>query len=152
MSEYQPPVRPEQTKKLWFDGPNYTADAVIINAVARRILLIQRKDTHQWALPGGFVDPDEQAIDAARREAEEETGAQLVGDARLIYKGVVDDPRNSNEAWIETSAFLFQTLNFFDLKPGDDAEDASWKNLSELPPLYASHQKIVSLALHHLND
>ena len=152
MSEYQPPVQPEQVKKLWFDGPNYTADAVVINAVSRRILLIQRKDTQQWALPGGFVDANELAIDAARREAEEETGAHLVGDARLIYKGMVDDPRNSDAAWIETSAYLFKTLNFFNLKAGDDAADAGWKNLSELPPLYASHQKIVSLALQHLND
>ena len=151
MSEFLPLALPEQKKKLWYEGPNYTADAVIINAVARRILLIQRKDTHQWALPGGFVDQDELPIDAARREAEEETGAKLVGDARLIYKGIVEDPRNNDTAWIETSAYLFQTLNFFNLKPGDDAEDASWQNLSELPPLYASHHKIVALALRHLD-
>lgn len=151
MSEQQPLSPQEEKKSLWFEGPNYTADAVIINAVARRILLIQRKDTQQWALPGGFVDPNEEAIDAARREAEEETGAQLVGDARLIYKGVVEDPRNSDAAWIETSAYLFETLNFFNLKPGDDAMDASWKNLSELPQLYGSHRKIVSLALRHLD-
>ena len=152
MSERLPEAQPDQKKKLWYEGPNYTADAVVINAVARRILLIQRKDTHQWALPGGFVNPDEQAIDAARREAEEETGARLVGDARLIYKGVVEDPRNSKESWIETSAFLFQTLNFFDLQPGDDAEDAGWKNLSELPPLYGSHRDIVTYALRYLDS
>ena len=72
--EHLPITTPEQPEKLWYDGPNYTADAVIINAVARRILLIQRKDT-QWALPGGFVDPDEEALDAAKREAWEETVA-----------------------------------------------------------------------------
>lgn len=146
------PTTPEQPKGLWYEGPNYTADAVVINPASRRLLLIQRKDTHQWALPGGFVDKDEIALDAARREAEEETGARLVGDARLIYKGVVDDPRNSETAWIETYAYLFKTLSFFTLRPGDDAEDARWTNLAELPHLYGSHQKIVSLALRHLDD
>ncbi len=152
MSELPHLSPPEQPKKLWFEGPNYTADAVIINPASERLLLIQRKDTGQWALPGGFVNEGEIALDAARREAEEETGARLVGDARLIYKGIVDDPRNSDTAWIETYAYLFKTLSFFNLRPGDDAADAQWKNLTELPPLYASHQKIVALALRHLND
>ena len=42
-----------------------------------RILLIKRKNPpfqDHWALPGGFMDYDEEIEDAAYRELEEETG------------------------------------------------------------------------------
>lgn len=66
MSEFLHLGPPEHPKKLWYEGPNYTADAVVINPASKRLLLIQRKDTGQWALPGGFVDEGEIALDAAR--------------------------------------------------------------------------------------
>ena len=42
--------------------------------------------------------------------------------------GYVDDPRNTDNAWMETTAFLFHDsegdkVAKFDLKAGDDAKD-----------------------------
>jgi len=47
-----------------------------------------RQHARQWALPGGRLEPNESAIDAARRELAEEVGLVLDADAAL---GLLDD-------------------------------------------------------------
>lgn len=143
-------LTPKPERKLWHDGPNYTADAVVIQPDEQKILLIQRSDTGQWALPGGFIDENETQHDAAKREALEETGAALTTDGALIYQGLVDDPRNSETAWIETSAYLFLTPEVFSVTGSDDALAAEWKSLHALPELYGSHKAIVEKAFEYL--
>lgn len=144
-SEYSP------ERKLWFEGPNYTADAIVIDPTAEQILLIQRKDTNEWALPGGFIDEEDTTpLAAAIREAEEEATISLDGEAHLVFRGIVDDPRNTKAAWIETSAYLFLAPSTTEVVGNDDAHAAKWHSLAELPKLYASHRTIVERALHHL--
>jgi len=149
MINHESTATPEQKKKLWFEGANYTADAIVINALAQHILLIKRSDTGQWALPGGFVDPGESTLEAARREAYEEAGITLTG-GELVFNGVVNDPRNTHDAWIETSAYLFKTDSNLKIKAGDDANEAEWKEIAQLPTLYASHAHIIEQALPHI--
>jgi RimJ/RimL family protein N-acetyltransferase/ADP-ribose pyrophosphatase YjhB (NUDIX family) len=55
-----------------------------------RVLLTQREDFHVWCLPGGHVDANETAAQAALREAREETGL-VVELTRLV--GVYSTPR-----------------------------------------------------------
>lgn len=55
-----------------------TVDIVVFREknTQKEILLIQRKNEpfkNQWALPGGFVDNDEDLETAAKRELQEET-------------------------------------------------------------------------------
>lgn len=50
--------------------------SVIVENERGEILLHLRNDNHCWAYPGGTVDIDEEAEDAARRELKEETGIQ----------------------------------------------------------------------------
>ena len=99
-------TEPSMEKKLWYDGPNYTADSIIIHPESRQVLLIQR-ETGEWALPGGFIDQGEDPLAAAIRETREETGITISDGATLIFRGLVDDPRNRQESWVETSAYLF---------------------------------------------
>ncbi len=135
-----------QREQLWHDGPNYTADAVIING--DRVRLIWRAKDQMWALPGGFVDESEDSLSAARREAMEECHA-LLNTGDLVYRGRVDDPRTSRTRWIETDAYLFLTEQE-DGQAGDDANDICWAQLDNLPPLYGSHREIIAQAVAEL--
>ena len=42
-----------------------------------RALLIQRRDNHRWAPPGGVLEPSETIYDGPRREIREETGLDV---------------------------------------------------------------------------
>ena len=137
---------PETKPGLWFDGPNYTADAVIIDPDTEKIVLIKRRDTGDWALPGGFIEPSERSDQAAVREAFEETGLALSEPTQCIYRGIVADPRNTDQAWIETSAYLFTQSSDMTVCGSDDACEARWLPLGDLPQLYASHDDIVMVA------
>ncbi|WP_245660333.1 NUDIX hydrolase [Nocardia kruczakiae] len=55
------------------------------------ILLQRRRDTGQWALPGGAMDVGETAADCAIRECQEETGitAEITG-----FLGVYSNPNH----------------------------------------------------------
>lgn len=131
-------------QKLWHEGPNYTADAVIVRDGA--LCLVLRSDGGGWALPGGFRDEGESGLDAARREAMEEAHIELA-DGILVYAGVVEDPRNSDDRWIETEAYLFHATSS-NIHSGSDAEDARWFPLTNLPKyLYASHHDIIRRAV-----
>ena len=143
-------VEKNAERTLWFDGPNLTADAVVVHPKSARILLIKRGDTGQWALPGGFINQDEPAALAAQREAQEETGLVLTNEGYLIYQGAVDDPRNTETAWIETSAYLFTLHTMPEVTGNDDAAAAQWTDIAALPALYGSHQQIIEQALRHL--
>ena len=137
-------------RKLWYNGPNYTADSVIINPIAQKILLIKRS-SGEWALPGGFINSEEDSFTAAIRETKEETGTIISDDPILIYKGLVNDPRNSQTSWIETSAYLFIVNELSEVSGRDDAIDAAWLPLNNLPKLYASHDEIVARAIDYLS-
>jgi len=60
-----------------------------------RIVLIQRRDTGQWGLPGGLIDWGETIFQAAQRELHEETDLKLLQIDRLVgvYSSPHRDPR-----------------------------------------------------------
>ncbi|MGK7928534.1 MAG: NUDIX domain-containing protein [Spirulina sp.] len=60
-----------------------------------RIVLVRRRDTGTWGLPGGIIDWGENLPTAAKRELKEETGLELVRFGRLVgvYSAPDRDPR-----------------------------------------------------------
>jgi len=72
-----------------------TATIIIPILPDGRIVLVRRRDTNQWSLPGGIVDWGEDIPTTARRELAEETGLELVNIRRLVgvYSAPDRDPR-----------------------------------------------------------
>lgn len=72
-----------------------------------------------------------------------------------IYLGYVDDPRNTDNAWMETAVFVFKNdpiFNQVELTAGDDAGKAHWVPYRSVftpgflkPGIYASHLKFLEL-------
>lgn len=57
---------------------------VIVENAAGHVALVRHTYVAGWHLPGGGVERGERAVEAARREAEEETGAALEGLITLV--------------------------------------------------------------------
>ena len=139
-------------------GPNYTADPIVLTReVIPSVLLIQRVDTGVWALPGGFIDPDEKdPLDAATRELYEETHLninQVGASSELIYQDVVADLRTTAHAWAETSAYLFVIDKRVPVGVTDPSEvkKARWFYIDTLPSqLHGSHAVLIKLAIERL--
>ena len=82
-----------------YERPSVTTDVVFFTIHDRQldILLIKRKHkpcAGMWALPGGFVNMNENLEDAALRALEEETGLDKIYIEQLKAYGDIDrDPR-----------------------------------------------------------
>ena len=140
--------------KFWNWGPNRAADPIVINTDEDpKVLLIKRGDTGAWALPGGFIDTDENGVDAARRELFEEAGLIINDEPITIYNGVVADARATAHAWPETVAVLWRIHGTPSVSGNDDAIDAKWFPLSALPfGIHGSHAALIEQAALRLDE
>ena len=126
-----------------YPRPVLTVDIAVISH-DNHILLIKRgREPHKdkWALPGGHVEMDETVLEAATRELKEETGFITSNSIRLlnVYSRIDRDPRDryvSVAYW--TKVFSRETLT-----PGDDAADAKWFHIKDLPELAFDHKEII---------
>lgn len=108
-----------------------------------QVLLVQRVFEPQrghWTLPSGFVDADEDPRAAAVRECLEETGL-TVGNLKLL------DVIYSQEYPRGASILLLYEaeVQSGELRPGDDAAQAGYFSMENLPPL-------AFLSTHHILD
>ncbi|OYX37865.1 hypothetical protein B7Z00_02740 [Candidatus Saccharibacteria bacterium 32-50-10] len=148
------PDLPSTKGDLWKWGPNYTVDPIVLSQDndGPVILLIQRGDCGQWALPGGFVDSGENPLEAARRELREETSLEITdgeSTAHVCYQGPVHDRRSTMYAWPETTSILMHVPTA-PVAAGDDAMTAQWvplKDVRLLPGLYGSHGTLIDMAI-----
>lgn len=130
-----------------FPRPSVTTDILVfsIRDAVLQVLLIDRKfDPYKgaWAIPGGFVQMDEDLTEGALRELEEETGLSGIPIRQLgAYGAPGRDPRGR----VITIAFIALVPSTeLIAKGGSDAQDARWFPVDELPPLAFDHAQILA--------
>ncbi|HBX69699.1 MAG TPA: NUDIX hydrolase [Chloroflexi bacterium] len=137
-----------------YPRPALTVDVVAFSLQNQNlcVLLVARGEAPfagMWALPGGFVNMDEDLESAAERELEEETGLRGAYLEQLYTYGAPErDPRGRV---VSVAHFALVPSN----EPvrtagGSDASAAQWHPLNELPQLAFDHQEIVAYALRRL--
>lgn len=136
-----------------YPHPAVTTDCVIFgfDGSNLKILLIQRGlDPYKgkWALPGGFLKPDESAEECALRELKEETGLETTYIEQFhSYSAPDRDPRER----VITIAYL-ALVKLQEVKGGDDAAEARWFSVNQIPQLAFDHDVILRDALLRLRE
>ncbi len=131
-----------------------TADLVVLTIRDRalHVLLVERgiePAVGQWALPGGFVLPDEDPETTAYRELAEETGVStgLHLEQVRTYGHPARDPRGR----VVTIAWLALAPDLAEPSAGSDARAAQWRPVTEVEsgilPLAFDHVAIFTDAL-----
>lgn len=124
-----------------------------------KIMLIQRSarnsegkpniEAGKWALPGGFVDPNETAFECAKRELQEETGVE---DIHLEHFGVYDKPGRDPRGWMITNAHfaIVPERKLSKRQANDDAADVQLFSVNEVlnMELAFDHADIIADAIH----
>lgn len=142
-------------------GPNFAADSAItrVNPDSgdfEALLLIRSDDSSGklWAMPGGMVDPGEVFSATAQREFKEEVGVGLdMSTARVVYRGYVYDPRNTDNAWMETTVAWMHVddLTASGMKPktSEEASKVEWVKVDGdlLDSMHASHGTFMKMVL-----
>jgi len=133
-----------------YPRPALTVDIIIFLKEKKdtKILLIQRGRypfEGCWALPGGFADMNETLEEAAKRELQEETGLKNIELSQFYTFGDLNrDPRGRT---VSVVYYGFVKAENSTVKGGDDARDAKWFSLKNLPLLAFDHNTIIMKAL-----
>lgn len=155
-------------KKYTYDYPlpACTVDMVIFTIRKNRLklLLIKRRDApfkSHWAIPGGFVEvgvghaprgkQGEDLDTAAERELLEETSLERDRDHVFLEQlYTFGDPDRDPRGRVITIAYyaLISPEAYHRVRAGDDAAEAEWFDVEELPEKLAfDHHKILAMAI-----
>nr|WP_320000668.1 NUDIX hydrolase [uncultured Draconibacterium sp.] len=123
-----------------------TVDAIVFVKSGKEtsVLLIERGREpfkNRWALPGGFIEMDETLEQACIRELEEETGLQIEKMQQFgAYDAIDRDPRHRTISVVYSVELKEQKP----VKGSDDAAQAKWFSLEDLPELAFDHAEILA--------
>ena len=143
-------------KEAWSAAPYaptfVTVDAVVVQS--GHIALVRRRAAPGkglWALPGGFLNPQERIKDAVIRELREETGIKVpdpVLRGSIVAQDVFDAPDRSSRGRTITHAFLIKLKDeptLPKIKGMDDADKARWVPLNQVKRelMFEDHYAII---------
>ncbi|XP_077304778.1 transient receptor potential cation channel subfamily M member 2 [Lithobates pipiens] len=154
---------------LCFFGPNHAIHPIITQwkrnkdgSVSRKkskkmleVLAIKYNSSEHWALLGGTLEPGDTLPRKLRKILKYrflDKFQELLNNSNEVYKGYVDDPRNTDNAWMETTAV---SLHFdrqddpilLELKQNIQSNEQEisvrWQVVDQKIPLYANHKDIL---------
>lgn len=133
-----------------YPHPAVATDAVVFGFDGQELkvlLILRRLEPYKgyWALPGGFLMPDETVEECVRRELREETSLEVnYFDQFRTYSTPDRDPR---ERVISVAFCALVRSDQVRVQGGDDAAAARWFSARLTPVLAFDHQQIIDDAL-----
>ena len=136
-----------------YPRPSVTTDCVIFGYEGNtlKVLLIERGNEPfkgYWAFPGGFLNMEESAEEGAKRELYEETGLK---DAVIKQFHTYTDPNRDPRGRVISIAY-YALVEISEVKGGDDAAQAQWFAIDEVPALAFDHDQMLQDALAKLKS
>ncbi len=128
----------EQYDPYHYKNPSVTTDVIVFQhprdfttvESGLKLLMVKRRNHPSigyWALPGGFVNVEEDLEVAAKRELEEETGLKNISIEMVNTYGEADrDPRSR----IITASYVALVEDTEEVRAGDDAADACFVDVT----------------------
>ncbi|MGF1584406.1 MAG: NUDIX domain-containing protein [Bacteroidales bacterium] len=138
-----------------YPKPSVSADCVVFgfDGDDLSVLLIERGQEPykgRWTFPGGFMNMDETTLQCAARELKEETGLNgLYLEQVGAYSAVDRDPR---ERVITVAYMSIVKISENNPVAGDDAVNARWFKLKDIPALAFDHDLVLRTAVGRLKD
>lgn len=135
--------------KYAFEPFAVTVDLAVFTVRAGRlhVLLVERGQepyAGRWALPGGFVLPDESAETAAGRELAEETGLADAAGLHLEQLRTYSEPDRDPRMRVVSVAFTALVPDPPAVRGGSDAARAEWLPYGTQGPLAFDHDRILA--------
>jgi 8-oxo-dGTP diphosphatase len=177
---YKPkPIMAQNTnlKHYWENKPkmlpSVSIDCVIFGFHDNqlKILLLKYKNTNHYALPGGFINMEEDLEDAAQRVLEDRTGLRNIYLEQFHVFGSKNRRNDTTHQEImaecgivlKPNHFLlnrFISIGYFALidfskanpSPDDFTDSCKWYDLDKIPPLMFDHNQIFKKALETLRS
>tara|TARA_B110001452_G_scaffold253073_1_gene243421 strand:+ start:1282 stop:2013 length:732 start_codon:yes stop_codon:yes gene_type:complete len=123
-------------------------------------------DKSSIAWPAGMVEPGEEVPEVLEREMKEEAVVESRAVERLfkecrrgvVYRGHVDDQRNTDDAWMETTVVHFHASDDiasaieFGTKDTHEVKASYWVDMDSIGEMYASHYDWLCIVRERLND
>ena len=135
-----------------YPHPSVSVDVALFTVDDGKLKVLLTHRDHQpalgkWSLPGTFVGIFESLNQAASRALATKTGVSGIFLEQLYTFGQPDrDPRTR----VISVVFVANVPAKAELQAGDDAADAKWFRVDELPELAFDHEQIVNDGLSFL--
>jgi ADP-ribose pyrophosphatase YjhB (NUDIX family) len=136
--------------RIHYENPFPAVAALVLNQ-DEQLLLVKRAvepAKGKWCLPGGFIEIDESIEEAVLRELKEETGIE--GEIERLVDFF------SQRSPLSGALLIFGysvTILGGELQAGDDAQEVSFFDLDDLPPIaFLSHQRLIEKAFGNLQN
>lgn len=133
---------------VFYDNPLPVVSAVVPNKKREILLVLRDRDPYagQWCLPSGFVELNESIEKAIIRELKEETGIK----GKVLR--LLDTNSRYNEVYGDLIWVTFEVKKSSGtVKPGDDARDAKFYPIFDLPklPFHANRRAVKRYLKNH---
>ncbi|OAF71847.1 hypothetical protein A3Q56_00397 [Intoshia linei] len=164
-------------------GPNHVSNCIITRCKINKdneiekikdkqlleFMIVERRDNGELAIPEFFINT-KNIIEMNKNKFIREIYSQYISDDKFnekinslfknnkeIYRGYSDDPRNTDNAWIETAAYHYHdednVLDEFQviLKPSQEYNNVKWEIINSKFELFASHRNLCKKVAQNLD-